>query len=45
MTITPHNSAVTWPEDVAHAFGANLERYEGGGVPAVQNVFDWSSGY
>ena len=45
VTVTPHNSAVTQPEDVAAAFADNLARYEEGGVPALQHVFDWEAGY
>lgn len=45
VTITPHNAAITGPEDVAKAFADNFARYEAGGVAAVQNVFDWESGY
>ena len=51
VTVTPHNSAVTQPDDVVDAFAANLERYEqaapeeGGGTAALKNVFDWESGY
>lgn len=45
VTVTPHNSAVTQPEDVASAFADNLERYEAGGAAALQHVFDWKSGY
>ena len=28
VTVTPHNAAVTQPEDVARAFAANLARFE-----------------
>ena len=45
VTVTPHNAAVTAPEDVAAAFADNLERYEAGGVAALEHVFDWESGY
>ena len=45
VTVTPHNSAVTQPSDVAAAFEANLARYEAGGVDALEHVFNWESGY
>lgn len=46
VTVTPHNSAVTQPEDVVEAFDENLRRYvEEGGVPALQHVFGWEAGY
>ena len=45
VTVTPHNSAVTQPGDVADAFAANLARYEEGGVDALRNVFNWEAGY
>lgn len=45
VTVTPHNSAVTAPEDVAGAFADNLARYESGGAAALRHVFDWGSGY
>lgn len=45
VTITPHNSAVTKPEDVVAAFESNLMRYEAGGVSSLKNVFNWEAGY
>lgn len=45
VTVTPHNSAVTLPSDVAEAFAANLERYETGGLEQLRNVFRWDAGY
>jgi len=45
VTVTPHNAAVTQPEDVAAAFAANLARFEEGGVGALEGVFSWDNGY
>jgi glyoxylate/hydroxypyruvate reductase A len=45
VTVTPHNAAVTQPEDVATAFAANLARFEKGGVDALDGVFSWNDGY
>lgn len=45
VVVTPHNAAVTQPEDVVEAFAANLDRYEAGGVGALKNIFDWENGY
>ena len=44
-TVTPHNAAVTMPEDVATAFESNLHRFEAGGVANLENVFNWDAGY
>ena len=45
VTVTPHNSAVTQPSDVAEAFADNLGRYEAGGAAGLKHVFDWEAGY
>ena len=43
--MTPHNAAVTQPDDVAAAFAANLARFQQGGTPALEGVFSWGDGY
>jgi phosphoglycerate dehydrogenase-like enzyme len=45
VTVTPHNAAVTAPEDVAIAFEENLARYEAEGAAGLKNVFRWEAGY
>jgi len=45
VTITPHVSAVTMPEDVVDVFTENLGHYETGGIEALRHVFNWDQGY
>ena len=43
VTVTPHVAAVTTPSDVAHCFGANLERFVAG--EPLAHTFDWERSY
>lgn len=43
VTITPHNSAESFPEDVAKAFAANLKSYRAG--KPLDHIFSWDKGY
>ena len=43
VTITPHNAARSFPEDVARAFAANLERFRD--EKPLQHKLDWNRGY
>jgi len=45
VTVTPHVSAITMPDDVAAAFADNLSRFEEGGVVALRHRFRWDAGY
>ena len=45
VTVSPHVSAVSFPDDVAAAFKENLRRLEEGGLAQLQHVFDWERGY
>lgn len=42
--VTPHVAAVSFPEDVAAVFVANLETFLAGDTP-LQYTVDWTSGY
>ena len=42
MTITPHNAARSFPEDVARVFAANLERFRD--EKPLQHALDWNRG-
>lgn len=43
VTISPHNSAVTLPQNVARLFAANYARYVK--RENMINVFDFNKGY
>jgi glyoxylate/hydroxypyruvate reductase A len=43
VTLTPHNSAQSFPRDVARVFAANLGRFRAG-APLAHGV-DWKRGY
>ena len=43
VTITPHNAARSFPEDVARVFAANLERFRD--EKPLQHALDWNRGY
>lgn len=43
VTVTPHNSAQSFPEDVARIFAENLSRFRAG--KTLQHGLDWEKGY
>ena len=43
VTITPHNSAESFPEDVARTFAANLKLWRA--QEPLKHVFVWEKGY
>lgn len=45
VTITPHVSGMSHPENIAKLFCSNLRRYLESGNDELEHVMDWSKGY
>ena len=43
VTVTPHNSAQSFPEDVARVFAGNLRRFRAG--EPLEHSLDWAKDY
>ena len=43
VTVTPHNSAQSFPEDVARVFAGNLTKFRAG--KPLDHSLDWEKGY
>lgn len=45
VTLTPHVSGMSHPENIAKVFCSNLQRYLEGGNDELEHVLDWTRGY